>query len=241
MPPSISTIMRILRYILLSSILLTTPLNLSAQDKVENDKKGNFWHLFSFKGIGLSADLFGGATYLISDRLSAEVALEANFGNRLYPIFEFGWGWCNTTDESTGIKYQANAPYYKAGFNYNFFTNKEKPNPNHYVYGLIRIGWSSFNYDVRTPAITDPVWGGSVALDLKDVDGACLWGEIGAGIKVKIAEWVHMGWSVRCKVRFTEEKGANSNMWYIPGYGTNKPFVFGGTYNLIFDIPIGNK
>ena len=82
------------------------------------------------------------------------------------------------------------------------------------------------------------MWGGEVALDLKDVDGGCLWGEIGAGIKVEIAKGFKMGWSIRYKARITEKQGENSRMWYTPGYGINQSTCFGGTYNLIYDIPI---
>lgn len=246
--------MRILSCILLSSILFVAPLNATAQENTKEaaikqdtteretdtkkEKKDNFWSLFSFKGVGVSADLFGCIATLISDDISAEVAVEANFGNRLYPTVEIGYGWCNTTDETTGIKYKANAPYYKVGFNYNCFTKKNNPNPKHYIYGLFRIGWSSFKYDVATPPITDPIWGDPVALNLENVDGFCLWGEIGAGIKVNIVKGFHMGWSVRYKMRFSEKIGPNSKMWYIPGYGTNQTSGFGGTYSLIYDIPI---
>ena len=138
----------------------------------------------------------------------------------------------------SGIEYRTNAPYYRAGFNYNFLTKKDNPNPKHYIYGLVRVGGTNFRYDVNTPPITDPVWGGEVALDLKNVEGACLWGEIGVGIKVEIAKGFKMGWSVRYKARITEKQAGNSRMWYIPGYGINRSTCFGGTYNLIYDIPI---
>ena len=98
---------------------------------------------------------------------------------------------------------------------------------------------ADFRYDVNTPPITDPVWGGEVALDLKDVEGSCLWGEVGAGIKVRIVKGFHMGWSIRYKARITEKQAENSRMWYIPGYGINQSTCFGGTYSLIYDIPIG--
>ena len=225
----------------MSSTLLATPLNTAAQENKtqENSKaKESFWSLFSFKGFGVSADLFGCAYSLIGESISTEVAAEINLGNRLYPVAEVGWAWCNTTDEGSGIKYRTNAPYYRAGFNYNFLTTRENPNPKHYIYGLFRIGWTSFRYDVETPPITDPVWGGNVALNLKGVEGSCLWGEIGAGIKVKIAKGFHMGWSIRYKMRITEEKAENSRMWYNPGYGTNQSSCFGGTYSLIYDIPV---
>ena len=227
-----------LRYILLSSILLASPLKATAQEAAEKEKKESFWHMFTFKGIGFSADIFGCAASLVSDHISTEVAVEGNFGNRLYPTVEAGWAWCNATDENNGIHYRTNAPYYRAGFNYNFLTKRDRPNPKHYVYGLVRVGWTNFKYDVEAPAITDPVWGGSVALNLQDAAGACIWGEVGAGIKVNIAKGFHMGWSVRYKMRFTEKVGKNSRMWYIPGYGSNKSNVFGGTYSLIYDIPI---
>ena len=230
--------MRTLSYILLSSILLLTPLDTPAQKRQEKKEKVNLSEMLAFKGFGFSTDIFGCAYSLIGEGISTEVAAELNFGNRLYPTAEFGWAWCNTTDESSGIKYRTNAPYYRAGFNYNFLTKKDNPNPKHYIYGLVRVGWTNFRYDVNTPPITDPVWGGEVALDLKNVEGACLWGEIGVGIKVEIAKGFKMGWSVRYKARITEKQAGNSRMWYIPGYGINRSTCFGGTYNLIYDIPI---
>lgn len=231
--------MRISSYTLLISIMLILPSRGHAQEAAPKEEKTSKWKsMFSFNGIGVSADLFGFAYSLLDDYTSAEIAVEANLGNRFYPIAEIGFGWCNTTDETFGIKYRTAAPYYKLGLNYNFFTNEETPDPKHYVYGLVRIAWSGFEYDVTTPPITDPVWGGTTALDLKDIYGSCLWGEIGAGIKVNIYKGLHMGWSIRYKMRFTQKEGSNSNMWYIPGYGINQSTGFGGTYSITYDFPL---
>lgn len=226
--------MRISGYILLISILFM-PLQAHAQEDAGKESKAH--GMFSFNGIGIQADMFGFANSLLQDYTSGEIAVEANFGNRFYPVAEAGFGWSSTTDETSGIKYKAKAPYYRVGLNYNFFTNKEKPAPIHYIFGLVRFGWTSFEYDVNTPPINDPIWGSSVALELDNVDGSCKWAEIGAGIKVKIAKGFHMGWSIRYKVRLKQEKGSNSNMWYIPGYGINESTCFGGTYSLIYEIP----
>ena len=98
--------MRTLSYILLSSILLLTPLGTSAQKRVEGKEKKekvNLGELLAFKGFGFSTDIFGCAYSLIGEGISTEIAAELNFGNRLYPTAEFGWAWCNTTDESSGI------------------------------------------------------------------------------------------------------------------------------------------
>lgn len=226
-----------LSYILLSSLLLLVPTKSLGEEKKGDIAEENNYKFFSFNGMSLSVDAFGAVNYLISKNLSSEVALEFNIGNRLYPIAEVGYGLCNTTDETSGIHYKTQAPYYRVGFNYNFFTNKKKPNPKNYIYGVIRFGWCNFKYDVDTPPITDPVWGNSTELHLRDVNGACMWGEVGAGVKVKIAKFFHMGWSVRYKLRLSQKNGPNSRMWYIPGFGTNKSNGFSGTYNLIFDIP----
>lgn len=204
------------------------------KEKARNESEYRF---FSFNGIGVSADVFGFVYSFIGNHTSAEGALEINIGNKLYPIAEIGYGWCNYTSKENHIHYKAASPYYKVGFNYNFFTKRDNPNPKHYVYGLVRFCWSNFRYDLDTPALVDPVWGGSTELHLKNVKGASMWAEVGAGIKVKIAKGFHMGWSIRYKFRFTQKNSPNSKMWYIPGYGTNSSTCFGGTYSLIYDIP----
>lgn len=228
--------MRTLGYILLSSILLISSLEATAQGKKEN-KAEKEPISYSFRGIAVSGDLFGLAYSLIDDYASSEIAIEANFGNRLYPIAEIGYGWCNATDETNGIRYKTNAPYYRVGLNYNFSTTRENPDPDYCIFGIGRIGWTSCRYDVDTPPITDPVWGGSTSLHLSEVKGNAAWAEVGVGIRMKVAKNFHMGWSIRYKARLSHEKAHNSEMWYIPGYGTNKSTGFGGTYNLIYEIP----
>ena len=228
--------MRILSYILFSSILLLTPATLHAKEKNE-PKKETEYKFFSFNGVGIQADLFGYAYTLIGDYTYAEGAVEFNIGNILYPIFEGGYGWCNYADATSGMHYKTAAPYYKVGFNYNFFTKKDRPDPKSYVYALVRFGWSNPKYDVDTPVITDPVWGGQTSLHLAGINGKSMWGEIGAGIKVKIVQGFHMGWSIRYKMRFTDKGSPTSRMWYIPGYGINSRTCFGGSYSLIYEIP----
>ena len=220
----------------MSSILLISSFEATAQGKKEN-KAGEEPVSYSFRSIAMSGDLFGLAYSLIDDYASSEIAIEANFGNRLYPIAEIGYGWCDATDETNGIRYKTNAPYYRVGLNYNFSTTRENPNPDYCIFGIGRIGWTNCRYDVDTPPVTDPVWGGSTSLHLSGVKGSAAWAEVGVGLRMKIAKNFHMGWSVRYKARLSQEKAHNSEMWYIPGYGINKSTGFGGTYNLIYEIP----
>ena len=122
-----------------SSILLIAPLTIQAQEvqevqktqekkekknKRNKESKESEYKFFSFNGVGIQADLFGYIYPLIGEYTYAEGALELNIGNRLYPIAEIGYGWCNYTDETSGMHYNTASPYYKVGFNYNFFTIK---------------------------------------------------------------------------------------------------------------------
>ena len=229
--------MKMLRYILLSSIMLLCGTLSYAQKSGAPAKSEEPKADYSFRSIAVSADIFGLASSLLNDCTSSEFAIEANFGNRIYPTMEAGFGWCDTTDETTGIKYGTKAPYYRVGLNYNFSTSTEKPDPSYSIFGIGRIAWTSCEYDVTTPPIIDPVWGGSTSLDLKDVKGTATWAEIGVGIRVKIAKNFHMGWSIRYKARISQKKSEHSQMWYIPGYGINQSTCFGGTYNITYEIP----
>ena len=217
-------------------MLLFSTLEATAQGKKES-KAEEKPISYSFRSIAVSGDVFGLAYSLIDDYSSSEIAIEANFGNRLYPIAEIGYGWCDATDETNGIRYKTNAPYYRVGLNYNFSTTRENPDPDYCIFGIARIGWTSCSYDVDTPPIIDPVWGGSTSLHLSGVKGSAAWAEVGVGLRMKVAKNFHMGWSVRYKARLSQEKVHNSEMWYIPGYGINKSTGFGGTYNLIYEIP----
>lgn len=211
------------------------PAAMTAQEKANSDKAKEYKFL-SFNGVGIQADLLGYLFPLISNYTQAEGAVEVNIGNRLYPIAEVGYGWCDHTDKGNGIRNKTAAPYYKVGFNYNFFTSKSNPDPKNYVYGLARFGWCNFKYDLDTPDITDPVWGDNTSLHLTGVDGAGMWLEVGAGIKAKIAKGFHMGWSIRYKFRLSQKNGPNSKEWYIPGFGINTSNCFGGTYNIIYEF-----
>lgn len=224
--------MKISRYIFISSLLLLSATTFAQEAKKENS--------LAFKGISLSADLYGYIGTIFNDYASGEVAISANLGNRFFPVIEVGYGTTDTTDETTQIHYKSSAPYYRAGLNYNFLYKKERLH-DYRIYAIGRYGYTKAKYDVTTPPATDPVWGGTSSIELKDVEATCSWFELGAGIEAKIWKNISMGWSLRYKSLIKDGKGEKSQIWYIPGYGENKSGSFGGTYSIIYNIPIGKK
>lgn len=227
--------MKTLNCILLSSILLILPIHSYSQNILKNDTVS--CNLLDIRGISVSTDVFGYAYSLIEDYISSEVAVELNLGNKYYPVFEFGYGSTDFTDETFGIKYKSSAPYFRVGLNYNFTNKKGEAPRKNYLYGLARFGWTKPKYDVSTPPITDPVWGGEVPLDIKDATGSYCWIELGIGVKVRIWKNFSMGWSIRYKARMHKTGDSNSYIWYAPGFGNSRHTTFGGTYSLTYDIP----
>jgi hypothetical protein len=68
--------------------------------------------------------------------------VEVNLKNRYVPVAEIGYGTTDTTDDGTNIHYQASAPYFRIGMNYNVFF--KKPYLPGFLYGGIRYGFTSF-------------------------------------------------------------------------------------------------
>ena len=218
----------------MSSLLLTLlPCTINAQEKKNEEKEGTF----AFKGISLSTDIFGYMSSFLDDGMSGEIAIEANLGNRFFPIIEAGYGSIDITDENFGIHYKSAAPYMRAGLNYNFSYQEGKTLRPNYVYGALRFGCSKMKYDVSSPPLHDPIWGGEVPYSFSDVNGFASWIELGVGVSAKIWKNFRMGWCVRYKARVNATKSHNSKIGYIPGFGTNRHTRFGATYSLIYEIP----
>lgn len=192
-----------------------------------------------FQGFTLSVDVMGPALYLLTDYGSAEGALRLNLKNTYFPIVEAGYGKCDMTDENTDIHYSTQAPFFRVGCDFNMLKDKHQDNR---LYVGIRYGFSTFSYDIGGPDISDPIWGGTSQFAYKGLDATCHWGEITAGVQVRIWKKFHMGWSVRLKRCFKTDSDIHATPYYIPGYGTTtSSTAWGGTYNLIFDLNWGKK
>lgn len=231
--------MKTSKYIFTVSLLLALSLLPAAAQT--NHPQGEEENPFAFKGVGVSVDTYGFINTLFDDYVSSEVALYANIGNRFFPIVEVGYGSIDTTDDLTLIGYKSSAPYYRAGLNYNFLYKKKGRLSNYKLFALARYGATSVEYDVKSPPLTDPVWGGSADFEQNNVKASCSWFEVGVGVQVKVWRNFNMGWSLRYKTLLKDGDGTSSKVWYIPGYGENKSSCFGGTLNLIIDIPFGKK
>lgn len=190
------------------------------------------------RGMSVSADIIAPLTNVISTYGGYEAALRINLKDKYFPVFELGLGTADHTDEEKAIHYKTTAPYFRVGLDVNMLRNKNQDNR---LYIGLRGGYTTFNYDYTSPAMTDPVWGGTINIDMKDKSSNMAWLELVFGIEAEVFKDFHMGWSARYKARLHQKATQNGDPWYVPGYGINGDTRFGATYSLIFDLPLAKR
>ena len=189
-----------------------------------------------YQGTMVGIDVAGLASKALgSDVTSAEALVQVNLKNRFFPVAEMGFGIINTTNTETDIHYKASAPYFRLGVDYNVFYQKPYL-PGYFTVGL-RYGFSSFEYDVMAPPLTDPNWGHiSVPVTYEGVKTNVGWAEVAASLKVNVFKDFYMGFSVRYRSRLSMKEHDNSEPYYTPGFGKGKTNI-GVIYNLIYKLP----
>ena len=101
-----------------------------------------------FRGVAVSVDLVGPAEMMFGDYGQYEAAARINLKDKYFPVVELGWGKANAEDVATQLTYKTNAPYVRAGMDFNLMKNK------HDIYRLlggVRYAYTSFKYDVNSP------------------------------------------------------------------------------------------
>lgn len=214
--------------IVISLALLGVSHQVMAQDKAVDDKDVPL-----FNGFAVSVDLVGPAELVIGDYGQYEAALKINLKDRYFPTIELGLGKADHDDDVTQIQYKTSAPYGKIGIDFNILKNK------HDIYRLYagaRYAFTSFEYDLYHPAITDPVWGSEAEYRANDVKCSFHWMEALVGVDAKICGPIHLGWSLRYRGRLSYKDGKPGKAWYVPGFGKGGSSAIGGTFNISIDI-----
>lgn len=184
-------------------------------------------------GVSVSADVCGLGMAVFAPYGQLEAACRVNLQNRYFPVFEAGWGRADHRSDVTDIRFKTGAPYFRIGCDYNLAKDKRSGNR---IFAGLRYAFSSYRFDLDGPAVVDPVWGGETPYAFSGLSGKAQWGEIVVGLEARICKFFHLGWSARYRLRFHEKASGVGRAWYIPGYGKNGGHVFGGTFNLVFDI-----
>ena len=185
------------------------------------------------RGMAVGFDVIGPVQLMVSDYGQYEASFRVNLKDKYYSIIELGYGKADASDESTKIRYKTNAPYGRIGIDWNLLKNKHD---DYRLFGGFRYGFTSFKYDVSSPPIKDPVWGGESPYGAESVSANCHWLEGVFGVDAKIWGPVRIGWSFRYKRRIKHKDGDLGNTYYVPGFGKQGGSRLGGTFNVTFEI-----
>lgn len=154
--------------------------------------------------------------------------------NWFFPTLELGVGFGSKHPEDGNYHYKAKpAMYVKIGADYNFLY---KNNPDYQTFVGLRCGFSSFGYDITGITIGSGYWGQTNTFDLKGQKATALYGQVLAGVKVKIWDRISLGWNVRYNFMFHKKNGTNSDPWFIPGFGANNRLT--ATFSVIYALPL---
>lgn len=183
--------------------------------------------------VAVSVDLAGAVQRWVSTYGQYEAALRLNIKGRYFPIIELGIGQADNEDDVTHIRYKTSAPFGRIGIDFNLLKNKHDA---YRFYVGARYGYTSFKYDLEPIIITDPSWGGETTYQTSDVKCYYHWMEAVAGIDVKIARPIRLGWSIRYRKRIAHDHNPVGDPWYVPGYGRGDSSHLAGTFNLIVEF-----
>lgn len=161
------------------------------------------------------------------------VRVQLSLHNRYFPTAEAGVGCAATTPDGMNFTYRSSAaPYLRLGMGYNVFYNS---NPDYRLIFGLRYGISHFSYRVDNVTVDEGYWGEASHFALPSQRLTAGWFEAGAGIHVKIARPISMGWEVMYHSLVHESRNTYGPPMIIPGYGKRRG-AFAAAFYLMWTI-----
>lgn len=168
---------------------------------------------------------------------SYDVWANVSVYNWIFPTLECGLGFANDTPQHQNYTYNVKPSIYaKIGLDYNFLY---KSNPDYRVFLGVRAGFSNFRYNLKDVTITSDYWNEDQKFSIDNLHSTSFYGEVLAGIQVKIVNHFSLGWDVRWHFNFHTSPDGYNKPWFIPGYGASSPASV--HVSAIWTIPAKNK
>lgn len=212
---------------------------LATLDTVENTAQAAkaVYPLLNSLEIGLN---FADGILAIAGQKHGGADLWASLGlwNWVFPTVEIGLGGARDKPAGMNFTYKGKPSVYaRLGADYNFLY---KSNPDYKLLVGFRAGFSPFAYSIDDISISSPYWDQYQTISIPDQSSTAFWGEVGAGVRVRLWKQLALGWTFRYRFMFSCPDGSNSTPWYIPGYGTKNSHI-GVTFSLVYTLPLAPK
>lgn len=163
---------------------------------------------------------------------------ELSLHNRYKAIVEVGLGSCDDTPDGSNFTYKSKmAPFFKIGAGYNIFYNS---NPDYQFNIGLRYGFSAFSYEVTNVTVDEGYWNDPSHFNIPSQSTSAGYFEFVAGVKVKIAGPISLGWNVKYHTILHEGKAPLGEPMYIPGYGKRGGSIT-GSFSVIYTLGLNKK
>lgn len=211
---------------------LKEPVLIWAEDTVVKTRSKPVHPLYS--GLYVGVNIFDAILQAASQSYgSYDVWGQVSLYNWFLPTIEAGLGYANSTPAEKNFTYKCPPSFYcRIGFDYNFLYNST---PDYSPYIGFRTGFTSFTYDIENITVNSDYWQQTEQFSLPGQKSTAIYGEVLAGLRVKIINKLSLGWSVRYKFPFHVSNGNASSPWFIPGYGARNAH-FSGSFSIIYNI-----
>ena len=157
---------------------------------------------------------------------SFEAAVNADLMHRYFPTAEIGIAHADLAAQSGA--FLGTGAFLRLGVDLSALRKKRAENM---LLVGVRLGTAVQGCSTRDVWLGNDYWGRYTVNYLSRVR-ADMWGEVTAGVQVKVYKSFHMGWYVRYKVLFTRGKTGTLTAYYIPGYGYKDDTSFSFNYYL---------
>jgi len=214
---------------ILSSALMLFFLSAHAQDKKEAGD--SLRRIQKPTGVRIGTDIIAiGKTIFDSPLSGWEINADVDFG-RYYLALDYGSS--SRKDSLENGYYENDGRYLRVGVDVNFLL--KDPDKNMVFLGF-RYGRSTFSEQLTYETTLDDF--GVIQTDLTNPNATAGWGEMTAGLRVKIWKSIWMGYTGRMKFLPSVKGNPAIETFDIPGYGkTSKGIYWGFNYQVFYRIP----
>ena len=196
-------------------------------------------------GLRLGGDISKLARSFLDDKYKGfEVNGDYRLTKSLYLAGELGTEEMTTSTDYLNVT--AKGSYFKAGADYNFYTNWL--DMENLIYGGFRAGISSFSQTLNEFTIynTDQYWQPqfSNSPDKQFKGLSAIWAELIFGLKAQVVSHLYVGFNVQLKAMITQDEPTNFANLSVPGFNKiydSGRFGVGFGYNVSYLIPIYKK
>ncbi len=227
-------------------ILMVLPLTSFAQEDPEVQVKNvNDTIVVKQKyGLRLGGDMGKLVRSFIDDDYKGfEISGDYRLTSKLYLAGELGIEERSIKNDYLDVT--SNGSYFKAGIDYNMYTNWL--DMENLIYTGLRVGASTFSQNLNRYTIynTDQYNPPFSSTELKEYKGlSAIWLELVIGVKAEVLTNLFVGFNVQLKGMVAEDEPSNFENLYVPGFNRtfdSGRFGFGFGYNVSYLIPIFKK